>query len=85
MLNPLSGPVLGSSAVLSLPALVAAWRGSLPFETALTRFLVVLLACWLGMSAVAKLWRASANPPASPRTGPVRKAVPTAAPARKQV
>jgi len=69
MISPLSAPVLGTSAVVSTPAIWAVWRGALPFDVGLTRFLVVQLACWLALSAVAALL-SPARTPSGPHPGP---------------
>lgn len=66
MISPLSAPVLGTSAVVSTPAIWAVWRGALPFDVGLTRFLVVQLACWLALSAVAALLSPPRTPPRTP-------------------
>lgn len=66
MISPLSAPVLGTSAVVSTPAIWAVWRGALPFDVGLTRFLVVQLACWLALSAVAALLSPPRTPPGPP-------------------
>lgn len=78
MLSPLSAPVLGTATALSIPALWSVWQGTLPLDAGLTRFLVVLIACWLGLSAVGKLWRASAS--LGTPSGPVSAEVPGAGP-----
>lgn len=52
MINPISGPVLATSALVSMPALWSVWRGSMPLDVGLSRFLVVQLGCWIAACAV---------------------------------
>jgi|tagenome__1003787_1003787.scaffolds.fasta_scaffold12651321_1 hypothetical protein len=55
-MSPLSLPVLGAAAVMSSPALYGAFvDGTTTMETALTRFLVCAVLCWVGFSALASL------------------------------
>lgn len=74
-MNPLSGTVLVAAAVVASPA---AWRwlvlGTMPMEIALWRYLVALVACWAGLSLVARLLP---SPGRSPRTDPVTPGAPT--------
>ena len=52
----LSAPVMGAAALLTSPAL---YQGlvleTMAIETALTRFFIALLVCWVAMSAVEML------------------------------
>ncbi|MGB7979746.1 MAG: hypothetical protein WCF36_03010 [Candidatus Nanopelagicales bacterium] len=54
MINPVSALVLAPSLLVSLPALHAVWAGRMPFDVGLSRFLVVQLVCWVGLSAGAR-------------------------------
>jgi hypothetical protein len=63
-MSPLSLPVLGGAAVMTSPALYGAFvDGTTTMETALTRFLVCAVLCWIGVSALTSL----VGPP--PRVG----------------
>lgn len=54
MINPVSALVLAPSLLVSLPALYSVWAGRMPFDVGLSRFLVVQLVCWVGLSAGAR-------------------------------
>lgn len=55
-MSPVSAPVLGSAAVVSSPALWAAFvEGTTPPSVALLRFLVSVLICWLALEVVGML------------------------------
>jgi hypothetical protein len=51
-MSPLSGPVLGASALVASPALWSALDGSMPMDVALTRYLFALGICWALISLV---------------------------------
>ena len=64
MTSPLSPTVLGLGALLSSPALFAAFvDGTLPVETAVIRFGVALLVCWVGLSLLDALLHSTSAPP----------------------
>jgi hypothetical protein len=66
MTSPLSPTVIGLGALVSSPALFAAFvDGTLPLETGLIRFGVALLVCWIGLSMLDVLLSATSAPPAS--------------------
>ena len=55
-MSPLSLPVLGGAALISSPALYGAFvDGTTTMQTALTRFLVCAVLCWVGFSALGTL------------------------------
>jgi hypothetical protein len=55
-MSPLSLPVLGAAAVISSPALYGAFvDGTTTTETALTRFLICAVLCWVGFSMLESL------------------------------
>ena len=55
-MSPLSLPVLGGAALVSSPALWAALvEGTTSTQTALTRYLVSVVLCWMVMAFVAML------------------------------
>lgn len=55
-MSPLNGLVLGGAAVVASPALWAGLvEGSMPLETALTRYLVAVGACWLLLTLLVDL------------------------------
>jgi hypothetical protein len=55
-MSPLSLPVLGGAAVMSSPALYGAFvDGTTTMETALTRFLICAVLCWVAFSALTSL------------------------------
>jgi hypothetical protein len=55
-MSPLSLPVLGAAAVMSSPALYGAFvDGTTTMQTALTRFLICAVLCWVGCSALTSL------------------------------
>ena len=63
MVNPLSGLVLGSGALLASPALWAAFvDGTMSMETAVVRFAVAVLVSWIGFSLLASLVAGTAEP-----------------------
>jgi hypothetical protein len=62
MASPFSGGVLAAGALLSSPALYDAFVvGALPISTALTRLVVAVVVCWLGLSTVEALVSATAG------------------------
>ena len=64
MTSPLSPTVLGLGGLLASPALFAAFvDGTLPVETALVRFGVAALVCWVGLSLLDSLLQATSAPP----------------------
>jgi hypothetical protein len=55
-MSPLSLPVLGGAAVMSSPALYGALvDGTTTMETAMTRFLICAVLCWVALSALGSL------------------------------
>ena len=55
-MSPLSAPVLFVAALVSAPALWGAFvDGSTSMSTALVRFLVCAVLCWVGLSVVSML------------------------------
>ena len=54
-MNLLSVPVLVAAAVLASPALWQAVTGTMPFDVAVQRYLVVVVVTWLALSFVAAL------------------------------
>ena len=55
-LSPLSAPVLWGAALVSSPALWGAFvDGTTTAQTALTRYLVCAVLCWLGLAVVSML------------------------------
>lgn len=55
-MNLISVPVVGAAGVCASPALYqAVVTGRVPLETALARYLVALVLCWLAISLVAAL------------------------------
>lgn len=68
-MSPASAPVLLPTALLSAPTLLDAWQGTMGWDEALRRVLIVLVVCWVAVSLV----RAFAFPSALPaaRTAPV--------------
>lgn len=49
--------VLGATALVCSPAIVAAVRRTLPVDVALERCLVGLVVCWMAAGVVAAVWR----------------------------
>ncbi|HEY9563288.1 MAG TPA: hypothetical protein VIR30_05905 [Nocardioides sp.] len=74
-LNPASPPVLLAAALIVSPALWDALVvGSMPLDTALTRFLLAVVAAWVVLSVAANLL---------PARAPVKKDEPDVNPAPK--
>lgn len=51
-MSPVSAPVLLPTALLSAPTLLEAWQGTMGWDEALRRVVVVLLVCWVAVSLV---------------------------------
>jgi hypothetical protein len=69
MARLLSMPVLGGGALIASPALWAALvDGTMPLETALSRFAVAVVLAWIGVSVLGSLVEGT-SPPARP-SGP---------------
>lgn len=62
-MSPVSAPVLLPTALLTAPSLLDAWQGTMGWDEALRRVLVVLVVCWVAVSLV-RTW---AFPTALPR------------------
>jgi hypothetical protein len=69
MISPLSTLVLAPSLLVSLPALYSVWRGTMPFDVGLSRFLVVQFVCWVALSAAARMVPAGDDPQDSDAQG----------------
>ncbi|MGZ4493256.1 MAG: hypothetical protein ACXVWU_01020 [Nocardioides sp.] len=54
-MSPLSAPVLGGAALVSAPALWGMFDDGTSPSVALTRYLVCVLVCWVGLEVVAML------------------------------
>ncbi len=64
MTSPFSPTVIGLGALISSPALFAAFvDGTLPVQTGVIRFGVALLVCWIGLSLLDTLLHATSAPP----------------------
>lgn len=61
-MSPASAPVLLPTALLSAPTLFEAWEGTMGWDEALRRVVVVLLVCWLAVSLV-RTWAFPTAPP----------------------
>lgn len=72
-MSPASAPVLLPTALLSAPSLLEAWQGTMGWDEALRRVVVVLLVCWVAVSLV-RTW---AFPTALPSGTPGPDAVDT--------
>lgn len=81
-MSPLSTTVLGGGALLSSPALYQCLvDGTMPLETALTRFLVALVVCWLAGTVLTEfVLPRPAGRPAPPDTSPPPQAPASADP-----
>lgn len=67
MMNLASGTVLGLAALTTSPALYAGLvTGELPFDVALTRYLVAVVVVWLALSLVVELVGSPARAAATP-------------------
>lgn len=65
-MSPFSSPVLGAATLLCAPTLYDALvTGTTSLQVAAERFGIVVVLCWLGMSAVAMLVGPAPRPPAS--------------------
>ncbi len=72
MTSPFSPMVLGLGALLSSPALFAAFvDGTLPLETGVIRFGVAMLVCWIGLSMLDTLLQATSAPAAPQEQPPI--------------
>ncbi len=68
-MSPFSGPVLGGAALLSAPALWGALvDGTTTTQTAVSRFLVTALICWLAFGILDLLVGPPPRPSAEPGT-----------------
>ena len=54
-MNPFSLPVLGGALLVSAPALWNSVLGETPLAVGLSRYLVAVVLCWMGLSVVAGL------------------------------
>lgn len=54
-MNPVSLPVLGGALLVSSPALWNSVVGETPLAVGLSRYLVAVVLCWMGLSLVAGL------------------------------
>lgn len=54
-MSPFSGPVLVGAALVSSPAVWHAIEGTAPVETALTRFLLGVVICWVALGVLAAM------------------------------
>jgi hypothetical protein len=67
MVSPFSGWVLAGAALFSSPAWHAALvTGTLPLETAATRFGIALVVVWVGLSMLGSLVRGTSPAPVGP-------------------
>lgn len=54
-MNPFSLPVLGGALLVSSPALWNSVMGETPLAVGLSRYLLAVVLCWMGLSVVAGL------------------------------
>lgn len=74
-MSPFSGPVLGSAAVLSAPALWSSLvTGATPVDEGLLRYIGCVAVCWIGLSMLLAL--------VGPVPAPTRTSDPAASPER---
>ncbi|GAA1874074.1 hypothetical protein [Lapillicoccus jejuensis] len=62
-MSPASAPVLLPTALLSAPTLLEAWQGTMGWDEAMKRVVVVLLVCWVAVSLVRTWAFPAALPP----------------------